>query len=350
MTDRADGSERILTQRELNRALLARQLLLERARLSVPRALERVGGLQTQYAPSGYVGLWSRLDGFARADLTRALERRTAVQGTLMRSTIHLVSARDYPLLAAGVRDARRQWWLKTHARRADARAIVETARRVRELLADGPLSQAELVKRLGPAAWNGVGLWIDLLRAPPSGTWEHRRADLYADAEQWLGRAEASEEAGIQLLVRRYLGAFGPAAVRDVASWAGLPPASVQRALAGMRLRRFRGEDGAELVDLPRAPLPDRDTPAPVRFLPVWDAALLVHARRTGILPEPLRPRVFSTRTPHSVGTFLVDGAVAGSWRMERGRIQLEPFVRLSREARRKLDAEAERLTAFHA
>lgn len=341
--------ERILTQRELNRALLARQLLLERARLPVPRALERVGGLQNQYAPAGYVGLWSRLDGFARADLTRALERRSAVQGTLLRSTIHLVSARDFPLLAAGVRDARRQWWLKTHGRRADVRALVAAARRIRKLLADGPRPQAELVELLGAETWNGVGLWIDLLRVPPSGTWERRRADLYADAEQWLGPAEASEAAGVALLVRRYLGGFGPAPARDIASWAGLPAAVVARTLEGMRLRRFRGEDGGELVDLPRAPLPDPDTPAPVRFLPAWDAALLVHARRTGILPEPLRPRVFSTRTPHSVGTFLVDGAVAGSWRPERGRIELEPFMRLSRETRRELDAEAERLAAFH-
>src|SRR5215216_6665783 len=113
---------RVLTQRELNRAVLARQLLLERSRLSVPRALERVAGLQTQYAPSGYVGLWSRLADFARDDLTRALERRSVVQATLMRTTIHLVSARDYPLFRAGTRDARREQWLKARKGRVDAR------------------------------------------------------------------------------------------------------------------------------------------------------------------------------------------------------------------------------------
>jgi len=114
--------------------------------------------------------------------------------------------------------------------------------------------------------------------------------------------------------------------------------------------VRRFRDEDGGELVDLPRAPLPDADTPAPVRFLPTWDATLLVHARRTGILPEEYRPRIFSTKTPHSLGTFLVDGAVAGTWRYERERIVIDPFARLSRATKLELDDEAERLAAFHA
>ena len=114
--------------------------------------------------------------------------------------------------------------------------------------------------------------------------------------------------------------------------------------------MRRFRAEGGEELIDLPRAPLPDPETPAPVRFLPVWDATLLVHARRTGILPEEYRPLVFNTKTPHSVNTFLVDGGVAGTWRYERGCVQLEPFARLDRATLRELREEAERLAAFHA
>jgi hypothetical protein len=343
--------ERVLTQRELNRALLARQLLLERSRLSIPRAVERVGGLQTQYAPSGYVGLWTRLEGFERDDLTRALERRTVVQGTLMRVTIHLVSARDYPLLAAGVRETRREWWLKPRRGRVDVRRLQAAARRVRKLLADGPRSRDELLELLeaDAMAWNGVGLWVDLVRAPPSGTWDRRRADLFALADEWLGPSEATAEQGVELLVKRYLGAFAPARANEIADWAGLPLPTVAAALERMKLRRLRSEDGKELVDLPRAPLPDPDTPAPVRFLPTFDATLLVHARRTGILPEAYRPRVFSTKTPHSVGTFLVDGAVAGTWRPERGRIVTKPFARLSRETRRELDQEVERLVAFH-
>jgi hypothetical protein len=345
-------AERTLTQRELNRALLARQLLLERSRLSIPRALERVAGLQTQYAPSGYVGLWTRLEGFERGDLTRALERRSVVQATLMRSTIHLVARRDFPLFSAGVGEARREWWLRSHRGRGDRRRLEKAARGVRELLADGPRRRDELVELLGADSmtWNGVGLWVDLVRAPPSGTWERRRADVFAAADEWLGPSDATPEAGVALLVRRYLGGFGPARPNEIADWAGLKLSEVSRVLERLRLRRFRDDGGKELVDLPRAPLPDADTPAPIRFLPTWDATLLTHARRTGILPEPYRPRVFDTKTPHSVGTFLVDGAVAGTWRRERGRMVTTLFARLPRDKKRELDDETERLAAFHA
>jgi hypothetical protein len=340
----------MLTERELNRALLARQLLLERAELPLPRALERVGGIQAQYAPSSYIGLWSRVKGFERDDLTRALERRTVVQGTLMRVTIHLVSARDYPLLAEGVRERRRQWWLTTHGRRVDARKIAAAARRARSFLSGGPRRRSELVEYLGAdnVTWNGVGVWIDLVRAPPSGTWEQRRADLYATAEDWLGPSDATAEQGIDLLVRRYLGGFGPASLKDVASWAGLPATMLAPAVERLKLRRFRGESGDELLDLPRAPLPDADTPAPVRFLPTWDATLLAHARRTEILSERYRPLVFNTKTPQSLSAFLVDGRVAGTWKHERGRVHVDPFEPLPREARRELAEESERLAAF--
>jgi hypothetical protein len=345
-------AERTLTERELNRALLARQLLLERAKLPLPRAVERVGGLQTQYAPSAYVGLWSRLAGFERDALTRALERRSVVQATLMRVTIHIVSARDYPLLAEGVRRERRDSWLKAHGGRADARKIAGAVRRARSFLAEGPRPRSELVDRLGAdnVTWNGVGLWLDLVRVPPSGTWEQRRADLYAAADDWLGPSAATAEQGREQLVRRYLGGFGPGSLKDLASWAGLPPSVLAPVVERLRLRRFRDERGGELLDLPRAPLPDPETPAPVRFLPTWDATLLVHARRTQILPERYRARVFNTRTPHSLATFLVDGQVAGTWRYERGRVRLAPFERLPRETRRELGEEAERLVAFHA
>jgi hypothetical protein len=344
--------ERVLTQRELNRALLARQLLLEPSRLPVARALERVAGLQTQYAPSGYVGLWARLETFERDELTRALERRRAVQATLMRTTIHLVSAGDYPLFCAAVRDARRERWLKARRGKVDAARLEGSARRVRALLADGPRHRNELFELVSSdsMAWNGVGVFIDLVRAPPAGTWEHRRADIFALAEEWLGPLAVTPEEGVDHLVRRYLGAFGPARAHDVADWAGLPPATVTGALGRLTLRRFRDEAGRELVDLPRAPLPDPDTPAPVRFLPTWDATLLVHARRSGVLPEPYRPRIFTSKTPHSVGTFLVDGTVAGTWRPERGRIVTHAFARLPRKAIREVDEEAERLADFHA
>ncbi|HEY3069060.1 MAG TPA: winged helix DNA-binding domain-containing protein [Gaiellaceae bacterium] len=343
-------AERVLTERELNRAVLARQLLLERAKLPVPRALERVGGLQTQDARSGYIGLWSRLAGFVRDDLTRALERHSVVQATLMRVTIHTVSARDYPLLTEGVREERRKSWAQARSKQMDVRKVPAVARKVSSLLADGPRWRKEVVEELGvdSATWNGVGMWVDLVRVPPSGTWERPRGDLYATAETWLDPSKATEEEGLEHLVRRYLGGFGPASLKDAANWAGLPPRRLEPVVERMNLRRFRAEDGAELLDLPRAPLPDGETPAPPRFLPAWDATLLAHARRAQILPERHRAKVFNTKTPHSLYTFLVDGQAAGIWKLERGRVRIEPFERLTREARKEVDEEAARLAAF--
>jgi len=235
-------AERILSERELNRALLARQLLLERATSPIPRAIEGIGGLQTQYAPSAYIGLWSRVDGLERDHLTRALERRAVIQGTLMRVTIHMVSARDYWPMTEAIRRARRGWWLAATRRRAVERDAVEAAERVRALLADGPRRRGELMKELGvdSTTWNGVGMWLGLVRVPPSGTWDRRSADLYGLAEGWLGPSEATQEQGVELLVRRYLGGFGPASRKDLASWAGLPPAAFAPALDRMKLRRF--------------------------------------------------------------------------------------------------------------
>jgi Winged helix DNA-binding domain len=341
-------NEDVLTARELNRALLARQLLLERARLSITRAVERVGGLQTQYAPSGYVGLWSRLARFERDALTRALERRTVVQATLMRVTIHIVSAREYWLFAMGQRRARREWWLKQNRGKVTDREMQRDADRLRAALADGPRSVRELGD-LAKGFVGHVGLWVDLVRAPPSGTWARRRADLLALAEDWIGPCDVTEEEGLDHLVRSYLQGFGPAKPSDIASWAGVPVTMLKPSLDRLELRRFHDEAGKELVDLPRAPLPHPETPAPIRFLPHWDANLLVHARRTQILPERFRPRIFTAKNPFSVGTFLVDGAVAGVWRVEKGRIVVEPYERLSRSVRKEVDEEAERLAAFH-
>jgi hypothetical protein len=340
---------RVLTERELNRALLARQMLLERATVPLPRALERIGGIQAQYAPSMYIGLWARLEGLERDQLTRALERRTVVQGSMMRATIHLVSKRDYWPFVVGIRRGMRAWWLRTHGRDLDAKKVAANDRRVRRALGSKTLSRDELEQILGTRL--GVaGLFVDLVRVPPSGTWERRRADLYALAEDWVGPESATEDEGVELLVRRYLQGFGPARPAEIANWASLDVKTARAALDRIELRLFRDEQGKELVDLPRLPLPDEDTPAPVRFLPVWDATLLVHARRTQILPERYRSRIFNVRTPHSLNTFLVDGQVAGTWRYDQGRVQLEPFERLPKGVRAELEDEAERLAGFHA
>jgi hypothetical protein len=348
-------TERVLSARELNRALLARQLLLERSPLTLPRALDRLAGLQTQYAPSAYVGLWTRLRNFRREALTMALERRRVVQATLMRVTIHMVSAGDFGPFVAGIRRGRREWWLRIHRNEIEGLDMEAVAARLREHLPQGPRRAAELKELIRSegfpdVAWSGLGLWLDLVRVPPSGTWEQRRADLYGLAEDWVGPSRTTEAEGLEHLVRRYLGGFGPAPLNDIANWAGLSVTSLRPVVGRMVLRGFRDEKGRLLLDVPRGPLPHRDTPAPVRFLPTWDATLLASARRTEILPEPYRPLVFNTKTPHSVATFLVNGAVAGTWRYEGGGVRLQPFEPLSRKVRRELEDEAERLAAFHA
>jgi hypothetical protein len=348
------GAEgRTLSERELNRALLARQLLLERSSASLPKVVERMGELQAQYAPSIYIGLWARMGKLEREQVDRALERRSVAQGTLMRATIHLVSKRDYWPIALGIRRSRREAWLKASYRRDySASQLTAAARKLRSGLRGGTMNRKEIHELLGAdsVVTNGVNMWLDLVRVPPSGTWERRRADLYALAEEWVGEAPAIDEAdGIELLVRRYLAAFGPASLAELANWAGLPPKRVQPVLGRMSVRRFAAEDGTELLDLPRAPLPDPETPAPARFLPTWDATLLVHARRTGILPEKHRPKIFSSKNPQSMPTFLVGGRVAGSWRYERGKVKLEPFERLDDAAKRELRVEADRLAELH-
>jgi hypothetical protein len=337
---------RDLTGRELNRALLTRQLLLERTSLSIADAVEQVGGLQMQYAPSGYVGLWTRLAGFRRGELTAALEDRAVVQATLMRATIHLVSRREYWRFAMGVRRARREWALRVGTWAEEA--MLERAAALGRGLADGPRT----VKELGGLAdgfLGSFGVWLDLVRVPPSGTWERRRADRLALAEQWVGPCDATEEEGGAHLVRSYLRAFGPAAWREIASWSGLPVADLQRAGATVDLVEHRDEAGRPLVDLGDAPPTDLDTPAPVRFLPHWDANLLVHARRTGLLPEEHRPKVFSTRNPFSVGACLVDGRVVGGWSWRDHAIVLEPFEDIPRSQRRAVERERADLEAFH-
>ncbi len=337
-----------LSQSDLRLALLARQSLLERAGLSLPALLTQVGGLQTQYTPSGYVGLWSRSEGFQRKDLTEALEARTVIQATLMRSTIHLVAADDYWLYAMGVRRARREWWARIHKDIPVAQAE-RRADELRTALQDGPRSVAELGD-LASGFVGDLGLWVDLVRVPPSGTWERRRANLLGVAETWVGPNDATEEDGLEHLVRAYLRGFGPASYADISGWAGVSIAPLRAAGARLDLRGSRDEAGRALVDIPDGAIPPLDTPTPVRFLPHWDANLLVHARRTGVLPEPYRPRVFGTKMPFSVGTVLVGGQVAASWSLKDGRIVVDTFEPLSPATARDVRHEAERLEAFHA
>jgi hypothetical protein len=311
-----------------------------------------LAGIQNQYALNAYIRLWSCLEKFERAQLDRALERRAVIQRTLMRETIHIVSRGDAPLLAAAIRRSGQEWWrrvnkvdvdMKPFARRAHAffRGTVRTRKEVEQFLKENEFPRASL--------W-GFAHWLDLVRAPPAGTWDHRRADLFALAEEWVGMLDVDEQTAMEHLVRRYLGGFGPASANDIANWSKIPVTRLKPVLERIGLRRFLDEDGKELLDVPRAPLPHPETPAPVRFLPTWDAILLVHARRAGIIDEEYRKRIFHVKAPQSFPTFLVDGRVAGTWRHENGRVKLDPFERISRETRRDLNEEAEWLAAFHA
>jgi hypothetical protein len=353
-TTRTGGTgerQRSLTQRDLNRALLARQQLIEPATAAIPTVLERMGGLQAQYAPAMYLGLWSRMQELRRDAVTEALRQKRVVQATLMRSTIHLVSTRDYWSFSRAIRSSRQEWFRRVSRGDPGSAELARAADTLRATFAaDGPLRQTEIDKLITARLRRGVGHWLDMVRVPPSGTWERRRADLYLSADLWLGaEPELDPDQCLDLLVRRYLGGFGPSTPAEIADWAALPVAAVARALDRMALRTARAEDGTTLVDLPRAPLPKGSTPVPVRFLPVWDATLLVHARRTGILPERLRPRIFNTRTPHSFNTVLVDGAVVGTWRYEHDEIRVDEFEPLDPAVRREVRTASEPLAAFH-
>ncbi|WP_203705554.1 winged helix DNA-binding domain-containing protein [Asanoa iriomotensis] len=341
---------RILTGRELNRTLLHRQLLLERSQDDLPRVLERMAGLQAQYSPAIYIGLWSRAASVERATVTRLLHDREIIQGTLLRSTIHVVSRRDYWPWSLAVRDDRRTQALRSWRGTLSTEEMEQAAATVRVALADGPLRQREIDELIGANRRSGIGLWLDLVRQPPSGTWERRRADLYALAEDWVGAPEGSVSDGQVLVVRRYLTGFGPATRKEIATWAGLPVATVGAALAELDTTAYRGEDGAELVDLAGGTIVDGDADAPPRFLANWDAALLVHARRSGILPEEFRKRIFHVRAPQSFPVFLVDGAVAGTWKATDGALTYDEFRPLTATERDRLHAEGERLADFHA
>ena len=307
-------------------------------------------GLQDQYAPSGYIGLWTRLRGMQRKDLTKALERRTVIQATLMRATIHLVSRRDFWPIAAAIDEPLREWWFRATKRRPEEKRLRSIDARGRSLLTDGPKRKKEILETLeiAPSDFAGLGLWTQLVRVPPSGTWENRRADLYGLAETWVGPRDTTADEGQELLIRRYLAAFGPASRADIASFTGLPLPTIDAVTNRLPVRVFRTEDDQELFDVRGAPLPPADTAAPVRFLPTFDATLLVHARRTQILPERFRSMVFSTKTPQSVGTFLVNGQVAGTWRADSGRVRTDAFEPLPKRARREVDEEAAALAAF--
>ncbi|MGH8927024.1 MAG: DNA glycosylase AlkZ-like family protein, partial [Acidimicrobiia bacterium] len=266
---------------------------------------------------------------------------------TLLRSTIHLVSAGDYWPLVTAISGHRRKWFMRVYRGPATEADFEAAATEVARLLAAGPQPRGVLENAVGRDLWTGVGAFVDLVRVPPSGTWERRRADLFGLAQGWIAREPISVQAATEWLIRRYLGGFGPAQPDDIAVWAGLPADALD--LEPMKLRRFATTDGRMLLDVERAPIPAPDVPVPVRFIPVWDAMLLVHARLKGIIAEEYRPVIFNSKNPQSLPTFLVDGTVAGTWRYEGGKVKVKPFAPIPRKWKRELGQEAAALAAFH-
>ncbi|HEY3211009.1 MAG TPA: winged helix DNA-binding domain-containing protein [Actinomycetota bacterium] len=339
-------TERVLTLRELNRATLARQLLLERKRLSPTAVIERLVGMQAQSPQAPYVGIWTRTTNFRREALERELRRGTVLKSTVMRMTLHLVTRRDYALLRAALSETNYYDQMPIAKRLAPS---------MRALAADGPVTTADVLAYIkrehgltgvkARRAWRGARVRAHLLHHHESALWNASPDSRFVAIEE--PEAHDPTEARAEIL-RRYLAAFGPASRRDIVAWSMMHVPEIGRALDRLEpLVRFRDEHGRELLDVPRAPLPDAETPAPVRFLPKWDNVLLAFADRTRVLPEQYRKTVIRMNGDVAQ-TFLVDGFVAGIWRLENGRVVAEPFSSLPRSARRELEDEAGRLEAL--
>jgi hypothetical protein len=339
-------AERILTLGELNRATLARQLLLERKRLSPTAVIERLVGMQAQWPPAPYVGIWTRASSFRREALERELARGAVVKATVIRQTLHLVTRRDYALFRAAMSETNFPW------ESSQAKLLAPS---VRALADGGPVTTAEGVAHLerehglsgatARRAWRAARIRAHLLHHHETALWHARPAGRFVafDEPEEHDPTEARAE-----ILRRYLAAFGPASRRDMGAWTMMHVPELSRALERLEpLRRFRDEHGRELLDVPHGLLPDPETPAPVRLLPKWDNVLLAFTDRTRVLPEQYRKTVIRMNGDVAQ-TYLVDGFVAGAWRVEDGRVAVEPFAPLSRSARRDVDEEAGRLEAF--
>jgi Winged helix DNA-binding domain len=343
----------VLGPRALNRALLERQLLLGRQDVSCGDALERLVGMPAQNPNAPYIGLWSRLVDFHPDDLAGLIEARKVVRIALMRWTLHAVTARDCvalrPVLQQ-VMERRMQACFGRHLGGVDLDRLVEHGRM---LIEQKPRSLGD-VGQLLAAEWPGheprvlghaLAALAPLVHVPPRGVWGRNGRAVQTTSQRWLGRPlERSTEP--DELILRYLAAFGPASVADIRMWSGL--AGLGAAIDRLRpqLRSYRDEQGRELLDVADGPLPDPDTPAPPRFLPDFDNAVLAHADRTRIAADADSRRALTPKT------FLIDGFVVGSWRLIRGRrivtLEVTPFGPIARDDRVALAEEGMRLLTF--
>jgi hypothetical protein len=312
---------RPITDRELTLALLHRQFLLARQRCSAAAAVRRLVALQAQYSLSPYLALHARVDGFAVGDLERALKRGTVVKATLMRGTLHLVHAADYPAFASAWRFQARRMLRGREPGLADEderivaalAAFLRQPRTTDEIRAHTRALAGERIRHPS-AALDYARLSLPLVHRMPSGLWrQHGKFSLVA----WDGPPVAADPApGTAALVRAYLGAFGPATREDIAAFTWLRFHQLDPAIAALEpLRRFTDRRGRELLDLPRAPLAGEQVAPPVRFLPKWDAALISHRDRSHLLPPAFAEPLLGARNGEVPRTYLVDGTVAGTW-----------------------------------
>jgi winged helix DNA-binding protein len=353
-------SEQVFDRRALNRALLARQMLLERRRMAAAAAIEHLVGMQAQAPNLPYVGLWARLRGFRTDELSRLVETREAVRLSLMRNTIHLVTRRD----ALGIKPL----FMRLGARgflhgspwgrqlgEADMDAI---ARAGAEIMGEKPRTVADLAKQLGRrypgrdgvAMAYGVRYMVPLVFTPPRGIWGGRGLVTLTTFEAWLGKPPGPAYPD-QDLVLRYLAAFGPASIADMRAWSGLALKAVFERLRP-KLRTFRDAQGRELFDLPRAPRPSSDIDAPVRLLPDYDNILLAHADRTRVMAPGRHLGLFSSNGIMK-GSVLVDGFVRAAWipttAGDSTTITVTPFDQpFAKGEAREVETEARRLLDF--
>ncbi len=348
----------VLDTRALNRATLARQLLLDRADVPVLDAVTHLGGLQAQEPQEPFTGLWSRLRAFDPAVLSDLLTGRKVVRTHLMRRTVHLLTAEDVLAWRSRHDAMLRQRVLGVYRRELDGVDLVELAAAAKAVMADGePRSMSELARVLAerwPAPGTRalgemvVAALVPMVQMPPRGLWRTKGGVRNVPVSSWLGREvdppspDGADPVG-QALVRRYLAAFGPAASADLRAWCGL--AGLPAAVAATRdeLVAFRDERGRELLDLPEAPRPDPDTPAPVRFLPAFDNAILGYHDRGRIIDDAHRGLSVAGER-----VVLVDGRVAATWGVEADAVVVSPLHGLSPADRAAVAEEGRELASF--
>lgn len=359
---RSTRTEPVLSQRQLNRALLERQMLLRRQSIPATEVIERLAGMQSQEPNPPYIGLWTRLEDFQISELVNLLTARQAVRMTVMRGTIHLLTARD----ALTIRPVLQAWMDLQPSRIASTRSGIakidlEALRMLgHQLLIEEPCTIRELGTRL-EAIWPGhdgrvmahaVRYLVPLVQMPPRGIWGATGGTRWTPLDHWLGKP-LSTETTPDTLILRYLQAFGAATNADLQKWSGLSGMQSHLSRLQRQLRTFRDEAGRELVDVPDGPIPDEDVPAPVRLLPRFDNVILSHADRTRITGKEDWPKIGSVNGQIS-STVLVDGYVRGTWTINEDRdtatVEITPFISLSTEQKDEIAAEGDRLLRFTA